>query len=55
MSSIGVFGSVTSASEYVSTMATAVQLCFECVDDVNEELEFRLGRFLQSIWLCLLE
>ena len=35
MSSIGVFGLVTSASEYVSTMATVVQLCFECVDDVN--------------------
>ena len=33
---IGVFGSVTFASAYVSVTAVVVELCFDCVDSVNE-------------------
>ena len=49
LSLIGVFGSVTFTSVYVSVMAMVVQVCLECVVSVNEELELHLGRLLGSI------
>ena len=52
---VRVFGYVTSASASVSITVAFVQLCFECVESVDEVLYFCLGMLLVSICLWSLE